>query len=102
LPLARPILFTQDARSDVIAAQDWYEEQSPGLGARFTDELDLTVQRIADNALQFPVVFRDVRRALVRRFPYSLLFRIETDAVIVIAFFHASRDPQTWQGRIGN
>jgi toxin ParE1/3/4 len=100
LPIELPVLFTPDAREEAIAAQDWYEEQSPGLGAGFTDELDITAQRIADNALQFPLVFRDVRRAILRRFPYSLLFRVEPDAVTIIACFHASRDPQQWQRRI--
>jgi hypothetical protein len=49
LPIARPVLFTQSARAEVIAAQDWYEQRAPGLGARFIGELDLTVQRIAEN-----------------------------------------------------
>ena len=85
MPVALPVIFTQDARAEVIAAQDWYEEQASGLGARFRTELDVTVQRIADNALQFPFVFQDVRRALLHRFPHYLLFRVESDAVTVIA-----------------
>ena len=99
MPIARPVLFTQDARAEVIAAQDWYEGQAPGLVAGFRCELVLTVQSIADNALRFPVVFRDERRALVRHFPCSLLFHVELDAVTVIACFHARRDPQEWQRR---
>jgi toxin ParE1/3/4 len=95
-----PVIFTQDARAEAIAAQDWYEEQAPGLGVRFRADLDIIVQRIADNALQFPCVFRDVRRALLRRFPHYLLFRVEPDAVTVIACFHPSRDPSQWQRRI--
>jgi len=80
-------------RAELIAAQDWYEEQAHGLGARFRTELDITVQRIADNALQFPFVFHDVRRALLHRFPHYLLFRVEPDAVTVIARFHPAAIP---------
>jgi plasmid stabilization system protein ParE len=70
-----------------------------GLGVRFRAELALAAQRIAGNPLRFPVILHDVRRALLRRFPYSLLFRVETEAVTVIACFHASRDLQEWQCR---
>jgi hypothetical protein len=101
LPVALPVIFTQAARAEVIDAQDWYEEQFHGLGARFRAELDLTVQRIADNALQFPIVFQDVRRALLHRFPHYLLFRVEPAAVAVIACFHPRRDPRQWQHRAG-
>jgi len=71
------VLFTQDARADVTAASDWYEERAPGLSARFRAALDLTVQRIAGNPLQFQLEIHDVRRAFMRRFPYTLLFRVE-------------------------
>jgi hypothetical protein len=54
---------------------------------------------MSNNPRQFPAVFKNVRRALMRRFPYSLLFVIEGDALIVIACFHASRDPSHRQKR---
>jgi plasmid stabilization system protein ParE len=62
--------------------------------------VDRVVGRLAANPLQFPVVFADVRRALLPRFPYMLFFRIVDSAVFVIACFHSSRDPQIWQGRV--
>ena len=54
---------------------------------------------MGDNPRRFPTVFKNVRRALVRRFPYSLFFVVEDAALIVIACFHASRDPSHWQKR---
>jgi toxin ParE1/3/4 len=100
LPVAIPVTFTLAARADIIAAQDWYEAQSSGLGSRFRVELARIVERIAGNPLQFPLVFRDVRRVLLRRFPYALFFILDEDAVTVIACFHASRDPRQWQRRV--
>ncbi len=92
LPVALPVFFTQAARAEVTEAQDWCEAQAAGLGVRFRSQLDAAVQRIASNPLQHPVVFNgDVRRALVRDFPYSLFFRTDLDAVVVVACFHASR-----------
>ena len=87
------------ARAELIAAQDWYERTSPRLGIRFLAEVDAQVERIATDALQFPIQFRDIRRARLRRFPYGLFFRALPEAVYVIACFHASRDPTTWRRR---
>jgi len=54
---------------------------------------------MTDHPQQFPIVPKNVHRALLRRFPYSLFFVVEDDALIVIACFHASRDPSQWQKR---
>ena len=81
------------------SARLWYEAEAVGLGNRFRAELDHVAQRLAANPLQFPPVFADVRRALLRRFPYALFFRIVDDAVVVMACFHSSRDPRIWQHR---
>lgn len=74
-------IFTQAAREDLIDAQDWYEGEAPGLGPRFRAEIDTAIGRISANPLQFPVVFKNVRRALLRKFPYMLFFTIEDDKV---------------------
>ncbi len=93
------VIFTQAARAELIEAQDWYEGKAAGLGRRFRQAIDALVERISDNPRQFPTVFRNVRRGLLRHFPYSLFFVVEDDALIVIACFHASRDPSHWQKR---
>ena len=61
--------------------------------------IDTAIERMSANPLQFPAVFKNVRRALLRQFPYMLLFTIEGDTLLVIACFHASRDPRQWQQR---
>ena len=93
------VIFTQAARAELIDAQDWYEGEATGLGPRFRQAVDAVIERMSDNPRQFPNVLKNVRRALLRRFPYSLLFVIEDDALIVIACFHASRDPSHRQKR---
>jgi toxin ParE1/3/4 len=74
MPLAWPVIFTPAARAELIDAQDWYEAEAPGLGRRFRSEIDHAVQRMATNPRQFPEVFKKLRRARVRRFPYGLFF----------------------------
>lgn len=68
-------------------------------GAAFERETDRQVVRMAENPMQFPIIMADVRRVRLRRFPYSLFYRISDEAVFVIACFHASRDPRVWQSR---
>ncbi len=82
-----------------MEAQDWYEREAAGLGRRFREAINALTQRMTANPLQFPVVYKNVRRALLRRFPYSLFFTIGDDTLFVIACFHASRDPSHWQKR---
>ena len=94
-----PVIFTQAAREELVDAQDWYEREANGLGRRFRQAIDALVERMSENPRQFPIVYRNIRRALLRRFPYSLFFVVEGDASIVIACFHASRDPSQWQKR---
>ena len=75
------------------------EGEATGLGRRFREAIDALTERMSTNPLQFPIVFKNVRRALLRRFPYSLFFVVEGDTLLVIACFHASRDPAQWQER---
>lgn len=93
------VIFTQPARLELIEAQDWYEAEAAGLGRRFGEAVDVLAERMSDGHRQFPVVFKNVRRALLRQFPYALFFVVEGDALLVIACFHASRDVARWQLR---
>jgi toxin ParE1/3/4 len=93
------VVFTQAASAELIDAQDWYEGEASGLGRRFLLAVDAQLERITASPRQFPIVLKNVRRALLRRFPYSLFFVLEDETLLVIACFHASRDPSHWQRR---
>ena len=84
------VIFTPAARAELIDAQDWYEGEAAGVGRRFRQAIDALLERMSDNPGQFPVVLKNVHRALLRRFPYALFFVVEDNALIVIACFHAS------------
>jgi plasmid stabilization system protein ParE len=95
-----PVIFSLAARADLIDAQGWYENEAPGLGRRFRGAVDTVIERMSANPRQFPVVYKSIRRALLRRFPYALMFVIEADGTLaVIACFHGSRDPAHWRKR---
>jgi plasmid stabilization system protein ParE len=97
----RPVVFTPIARQELIDASDWYDNESPGLGARFLAKVDNVIERVAGNPNQFPVVHKTIRRALLRLFPYALMFVVEPDHdIAVIACFHGSRNPARWRQRM--
>jgi plasmid stabilization system protein ParE len=82
------------AEADVAEAIRWYEEQKPGLGARFLAALDATLASIEENPKLFPTVHEHMRRALFPRpFPYLVLFRIEGAKASVYAVLHQARNP---------
>jgi len=88
-----------EAKDEFDAAADWYEDQRSGLGIDFVAKVREVLDRIAANPRLHGTVYRNVRKAIVRRFPYVVLYREEIDEVIVIAVFHSSRDPSHWQRR---
>ena len=95
-----PVIFTLRARAELIDAQDWYENEAPGLGRHFRGSIDAVIERMSANPRQFPVIYKSIHRALLRRFPYALMFVFEADETLtVIACFHGSRDPAHWQKR---
>jgi toxin ParE1/3/4 len=86
---------------DVAATYQWYENEEPGLGLAFLDQLLATYDRIATGPLQYPDLRSGIRRALLQRFPYAVYFAVEGGFVVVLAILHASRDPAEWQRRGG-
>jgi plasmid stabilization system protein ParE len=94
-----PVVLRTEAQADFDEAFDWYESQRPGLGIDFTAQVQEVFDRISANPLLHAVVFQDLRKAVVRRFPYSVIYRAEATQVLVLAVFHSKREPSIWQGR---
>ena len=57
------------------------------------------MSRVGETPLQFPAVHLDIRRALVRPFPYGIFFRDFASHVRVVAIVHLHRDPVSWRTR---
>lgn len=93
------VVLTPLARAEYVEAVDWYARQGPGLAKRIRADFRAVRLRIVANPLQFPAAIRDTRRALLRDFPYVVIFRLSGDVAEVIAFFNTSRDPREWQRR---
>jgi toxin ParE1/3/4 len=94
------IAFRPEARAEVLEARDWYELQVPGLGAAFARAVDAAIASIGCNPDGYPLLDGVCRRILLRRFPYSVIFRHGHDDLLVVAVFHHSRQPAKWQRRL--
>jgi len=92
--------FSLAARDELDRAEDYYGTIRGELAARFRDEVEHTNSRIIANPLQFPVMLKGVRKALLSDFPYLLLFRVEGDFISVVACFYARHDPRRWRRRV--
>lgn len=93
------IRIRPEAEAEVSEAFRWYEDKSEGLGSEFMRALDASLSYIQRNPAAYAIVHKQMRRALLRRFPYSVIYLIEGDKIIVLARFHASRDPKQWKKR---
>jgi plasmid stabilization system protein ParE len=88
-----------EAESDIHDAAVWYESQRLRLGHDFLDAVEASFTRISENPLQFPILYRGTRRALLARFPFGVFFRVEGQTIVVLAVMHASRNPVRWRDR---
>ena len=93
------IVLRRVAREEFDDAADWYEARQPGLGSQFVAAVQVVFDRISANPRLHAVVRRDIRKAVVVGFPYSVYYREQQRRVVVVAVFHSSRDPAIWQGR---
>lgn len=98
--MSLPIRLLPEAKDEFDAAADWYEQQRIGLGVDFVARVREVLNRISANPQLHAVVYGDVRKAVVRQFPYVVLYREEAGEVVVIAVFHTARDPAIWQSRV--
>jgi plasmid stabilization system protein ParE len=95
----KTVRFHIDAEAEMVAAATYYEAQQPDLGRRFLAAVQDAVNRVAVNPHLFPTVDLDVRRCLTRAFPFGILFRDRSDAIIIMAVMHMHRDPNYWKTR---
>ncbi|MBT5707407.1 type II toxin-antitoxin system RelE/ParE family toxin [Verrucomicrobia bacterium] len=93
------VTFRSIAQLEFHEATVWYDNKCPGLGLQFIESVEALVQQITRNPEIFPQVSGRTRRAILRRSPYTIHFIVETDQVVILAVFHASRDPSHLQDR---
>ena len=94
------IKFHPDAELEMLDAAVWYEGEQKGLGKRFLDHVQEAVGNLSVDPGIYQIVAGDVRRKLVKTFPYGVLFRELPGHIVVIAVMHLHREPGYWQERL--
>lgn len=93
------IIVRPEAELDIKDAYTWYEERTPGLGARFVAAVDEALALVSREPEIFQKVYRSLRRALIHRFPYAIFYVIKPDGIAVLAVMHTARQPSKWKKR---
>ena len=97
-----PIEFHPEAEADMRATARWYETRSAGLGQQFLDAVNAATATIAANPEAFGFARPGIRRHLVRRFPFGILYQVEPDRAYILAVAHSRRKPNYWKHRLEN
>jgi plasmid stabilization system protein ParE len=92
--------FHPEAEAELNLSIDYYESIEPGLGYDFALEVYGTIQRILDFPRAWTILEGDIRRSLVRRFPYGLLYSEEADGILILAVMNLHRSPDYWKHRV--
>lgn len=94
-------IFHPESQAELDAAIEYYEKVEFGLGYDFALEVYSGIERAVDFPKVWPLVASEVRRSLVKRFPYGVLYSEEGDGLFILAVMHLHRHPDYWKDRIG-
>ena len=94
------VQFLTLAQQEVDEAVVWFEERAEGKGIEFLDELDRVVRLIRTYPMAWPEIEPEIRRCLFARFPYSLVYGLDDDLIVIIAVAHSHRQPRYWVDRL--
>ncbi len=94
-----PVVLHKEAIEEGRAAREWYEARSPAAGEAFLAELDHAIGQIAEIPGGWPQYIEGTRRYLLRRFPFSVVYRKRRKSIQVLAVAHNARRPGYWKAR---
>jgi hypothetical protein len=91
--------FHPEAEEELNKAIDYYEEIEIGLGYDFALEVHSAIKRAIEFPLAWATLEGDIRRSLVRRFPYGILYSSEQDGIFILGVMNLHREPGYWKHR---
>ncbi len=95
-------LFHPEAAAEFEQSVEFYKGRGRGLGKRFSSEVRVAIRKVVATPERWRVLEGDVRRCLVRVFPYTVIYTIEQDFILIIAVAHAKREPGYWRQRMSS
>lgn len=98
--VTRELEYLVEALEEAEAAARWYAERSAAAAAAFSDEIDEAESAIVRLPDAWPRFDHNTRRYLLRRFPFSVIYRVEPRRVLILAVAHGRRRPGYWRSRL--
>jgi plasmid stabilization system protein ParE len=89
----REVVPHPDAEDEALELARFNEARTPGLGQAFLDEVEHASRWIAESPQRWPRLRGGMRKILLRRFPFALIYREEEDAILLLAVMHQHREP---------
>ncbi|MBI5483466.1 MAG: type II toxin-antitoxin system RelE/ParE family toxin [Deltaproteobacteria bacterium] len=96
----KQVTFHEDARAELAEASHYYEDRVPGLGQALIDDVEKAVSEIVVHPNACGRVSKNLRRKVLNRFPYGLIYAVETDRIRIVAIAHHKRRPEYWRYRL--
>ena len=93
------IVILAVARLEFESAKEFYEIEQAGLGARFEIEIKNALLRIKQYPQAWSIERKEIKRYFAHKFPYKILYSIQKNTIIVLAFAHLHRNPSYWVDR---
>jgi plasmid stabilization system protein ParE len=94
------VIFTELAKEELTDAVAYYEFEEPGLGKKFQKEVKSAITRIIHFPTAWSIEQGEIRKCLMHKFPYKILYSLERDHLLVIAIAHQHRRPDYWIDRL--
>lgn len=95
----RSVHFHRLAELELLEAAEYFDRKRPGLGTSFIDAVEACVAGIMEFPQAGARLEKGVRRRVVARFPYGVLYAVKPDQIRVLAVMHAKRRPMYWSDR---
>lgn len=94
------VKFLPDAEEEMFEAVKYYQSRTSGLGSDYLSEVERAIASIAKSPLTWPKIEGELRRRLVRRFPFGILYFDESEEIVIVAVAHLRRKPGYWKKRL--
>lgn len=93
--------FLSVAESEIAEAIQYYNERQPGLGHDFYYEFKVALNRLVSFPNAWPIFADPIRRILLQKFPYGVLYKVgESKTIIIYGLMHLRSCPNTWQSKV--
>jgi len=92
--------FLPEAEEEFREAARYYESEAPGVGLAFIAEVHRAISFVVSHPRSAKMVRGSIRKKVLTHFPYSLLYSIESNHILIVALAHHKRRPTYWRRRL--